>query len=70
MGGSSMIAQLLEYYYQGHLFFQARNFMKNMKVGDEAFFYHSNCKVPGIAGLMTIEKEAYEDHTQFIKGSI
>ena len=24
--------------------------MKDMKIGDLAFFYHSNCKVPGIAG--------------------
>lgn len=30
-----------------------------MAVGDEAFFYHSNCKKPGIAGIVTIIKEAY-----------
>ncbi len=42
--------------------------MRNMKVDQEAFFYHSNCKVPGIAGLMKIVKEAYVDHTQFDKG--
>ncbi|XP_015193187.1 thymocyte nuclear protein 1 [Lepisosteus oculatus] len=47
--------------------YQARNFMKDMKVGHEAFFYHSNCKEPGIAGLMKIVKEAYVDHTQFDK---
>jgi predicted RNA-binding protein with PUA-like domain len=23
--------------------YQARNFMREMKVGDQAFFYHSNC---------------------------
>nr|ALY05318.1 thymocyte nuclear protein [Clytia hemisphaerica] len=46
--------------------YQARNFMRDqMKVGDKAFFYHSNCKVPGIAGIMTIVKESYPDHTQF-----
>ncbi|XP_004075392.1 thymocyte nuclear protein 1 isoform X1 [Oryzias latipes] len=45
--------------------YQARNFMRQMKVGQRAFFYHSNCKEPGVAGLMKIVKEAYVDHTQF-----
>ena len=39
-----------------------------MQVGDQAFFYHSNCKEPGIVGLMEIASEAYPDHTAFIKG--
>lgn len=47
--------------------YQARNFMRDMKVGQQAFFYHSNCKEPGIAGLMKIVQEAYVDHTQFDK---
>ncbi|KTW30493.1 uncharacterized protein T551_01776 [Pneumocystis jirovecii RU7] len=34
-----------------------------MKVGDLAFFYHSNCEVPGIAGIMEICKEGYPDYT-------
>ena len=37
--------------------------MKSMKLGDKAFLYHSNCKVPGIAGIMEICKEAYPDRT-------
>eukprot|EP00088_Acartia_fossae_P007624 TRINITY_DN1358_c0_g1_i5.p1 TRINITY_DN1358_c0_g1~~TRINITY_DN1358_c0_g1_i5.p1 ORF type:complete len:210 (-),score=66.37 TRINITY_DN1358_c0_g1_i5:720-1349(-) len=45
--------------------YQARNFMRNMKVGEEGFFYHSNTKIPGIIGLVTIVREAYPDHTQF-----
>ncbi|CAN2388103.1 EVE domain [Pristimantis euphronides] len=45
--------------------YQARNFMRAMKNGQEAFFYHSNCKEPGIAGIIKIVKEAYPDHTQF-----
>ncbi|XP_027733434.1 thymocyte nuclear protein 1 [Vombatus ursinus] len=49
--------------------YQARNFLRAMKLGEEAFFYHSNCKEPGIAGLMKIVKEAYPDHTQFEKDS-
>ena len=38
-----------------------------MKVGDKAFFYHSNCKEPGIVGLMEIVSTAYPDHTAFDK---
>ncbi|XP_040848583.1 thymocyte nuclear protein 1 [Ochotona curzoniae] len=49
--------------------YQARNFLRAMKLEQEAFFYHSNCKQPGIAGLMKIVKEAYPDHTQFEKSS-
>lgn len=32
-----------------------------MNQGDKAFFYHSNCKEPGIAGIMEIVKEFSED---------
>jgi len=46
--------------------YQARNFMKDqMRVGDKAFFYHSNTKPPGIIGLIDVVKESYVDHTQF-----
>ncbi|XP_019574396.1 thymocyte nuclear protein 1 isoform X1 [Rhinolophus sinicus] len=48
---------------------QARNFLRAMKLEEKAFFYHSNCKEPGIAGLVKIVKEAYPDHTQFEKSS-
>ncbi|KAF7654852.1 hypothetical protein LDENG_00064080 [Lucifuga dentata] len=50
--------------------YQARNFMRQMKEGQKAFFYHSNCKEPGIAGVMKIVKEAYVDHTQFDKKDV
>jgi predicted RNA-binding protein with PUA-like domain len=36
-----------------------------MQIGDIAFFYHSNCKIPAITGLMTIVSGAYPDITQF-----
>ncbi|XP_076968503.1 thymocyte nuclear protein 1 isoform X1 [Tamandua tetradactyla] len=49
--------------------YQARNFLRAMKLEEKAFFYHSNCKEPGIAGLMKIVKEAYPDHTQFEKNN-
>lgn len=42
---------------------QAKNFMKNeMREGDPILFYHSSCKVPGIAALAEVSKEAYPDH--------
>lgn len=42
--------------------YQARNMMRDeMKKGDLAFLYHSNCEVPGIVGIMTIDREGYPD---------
>ncbi|PGH12495.1 hypothetical protein AJ79_04239 [Helicocarpus griseus UAMH5409] len=43
----------------------ARNNMRAMKKGDLAFFYHSNCKVPGIAGIMEIVREHSVDESAF-----
>ena len=40
-------------------------FRDQMKIGDEAIFYHSSCEVPAAVGLMTIASEAYPDPTQF-----
>lgn len=46
--------------------YQARNMLRDqMKKGDKAFFYHSNCDEPGIVGLMTIVKSGYADATAF-----
>ena len=45
--------------------YQARNFMRTMAVGDQAFFYHSNCKPPGIVGLMEVIDVGLTDPTQF-----
>jgi predicted RNA-binding protein with PUA-like domain len=36
-----------------------------MRVGDRAFFYHSSCPEPGIAGIVEISRLAYPDATQF-----
>ena len=49
--------------------YQARNFMRNMNKGDKVFFYHSNCKPPGIVGLMEVIDLNIVDPTQFDKGS-
>ena len=46
--------------------YQARNFMRDeMKVGDRAFFYHSSCPEPGIAGIVSIAAPAHPDVSQF-----
>lgn len=46
--------------------FQARNYLRDgMKKGDQAFFYHSSCDVPGIVGIVQVVKEAYPDPTAF-----
>lgn len=46
--------------------YQARNFMRDqMKKGEQAFFYHSSCPEPGIAGIVEIVREGYPDFTAF-----
>lgn len=46
--------------------YQARNFMRDaMQIGDLAFFYHSSCAEPGIAGLCEVCSDPYPDETQF-----
>jgi predicted RNA-binding protein with PUA-like domain len=45
--------------------YQARNFMRAMRTGDLAFFYHSNCPEPGIVGIVEIARAAYPDFTAF-----
>jgi predicted RNA-binding protein with PUA-like domain len=45
--------------------FMARNYLRSMKVGDQAIFYHSNAKPPGAAGICKVVKGAEPDPTQF-----
>ena len=46
--------------------FQARNFMRDsMHKGDQGFFYHSGCDIPGIAGIVTVSREAHPDMSAF-----
>jgi len=46
--------------------YQARNFMlREMRIGDEVFFYHSSCPEPGIAGIAQVSTAAYPDASQF-----
>jgi predicted RNA-binding protein with PUA-like domain len=49
--------------------FQARNMLRDdLKKGDQAFFYHSSCEVPGIAGIVSVVKGGYPDATAFERG--
>jgi predicted RNA-binding protein with PUA-like domain len=49
--------------------YQVRNMLRDeMKKGDLAFFYHSNCKEPGIVGIVEVVKEGYPDFTAFEPG--
>jgi predicted RNA-binding protein with PUA-like domain len=46
--------------------YQARNLMRDeMKIGDQVFFYHSNCELPGIVGIAEVVNESYPDFTAF-----
>ena len=46
--------------------YQARNFMRDeMRPGDQVLFYHSSCKVPGVAGIGRVNSLPYPDDTQF-----
>jgi predicted RNA-binding protein with PUA-like domain len=45
--------------------YQARNYMRDMKLGELALFYHSSCPEPGIAGIVEISRLAHPDVTQF-----
>jgi predicted RNA-binding protein with PUA-like domain len=45
--------------------YQARNFMRNMQLGDGVLFYHSNAAVPGVYGIAEVASAAYPDPTQF-----
>ena len=49
--------------------YQARNFMRQMQVGDGVLIYHSNCEVPGVYGVAEVASAAYPDPTQFQRKS-
>ncbi len=49
-------------YWNGIRNYAARNFMREMRKGDEAFFYHSN-EGKEIVGIVQITKESYQDPT-------
>lgn len=51
--------------WEGVRNFQARNFLRAMRAGDLAIFYHSNAEPSACVGTVTVVREAYPDPTQF-----
>lgn len=45
--------------------YQARNFLREMKLGEKVLFYHSSEDPVGVAGIAKVVKTAYPDPTQF-----
>jgi predicted RNA-binding protein with PUA-like domain len=46
--------------------YQVRNMLRDeFAIGDLAFFYHSSCDVPGIAGIVEVTSRGYPDATAF-----
>ncbi len=51
--------------WEGVRNYQARNYMRDMRVGDLALFYHSSTNPPGVVGVARISRDAFVDETQF-----
>lgn len=49
--------------------YQARNYLREMAVGDHVLFYHSNADPPSVVGIAEVVRAAYPDDTQFDKRS-
>lgn len=49
--------------------YQARNYLRSMKVGELVLFYHSSCEEVGVAGIGKVIEEAIPEPLQFDKKS-
>lgn len=56
--------------WEGVRNYQARNFLREMREGEQVFIYHSSCKHIGIAGVARVARDAYPDPSQFDSNSI
>lgn len=54
-----------DFMWDGVRNYQARNFMRDMQVGDQVVLYHSSCKRIGAAGIVQVSRAAYPDPEQF-----
>ncbi len=54
--------------WEGVRNYQARNFLRDMRLGGGVFVYHSSSEPSAVAGLARVVREAYPDPTQFQKG--
>ena len=56
-------------FWDGVRNYQARNLLRDdIAPGDGVLFYHSNAEPPAIAGIATVTRGGYPDHTQFEQG--
>ena len=55
--------------WQGVRNYQARNLMREMRVGDAVLFYHSGPPEPHVAGVARVAREAYPDATAWDRKS-
>jgi predicted RNA-binding protein with PUA-like domain len=52
--------------WEGVRNYQARNFLRDaLRLGDQAFFYHSSTTIPAIVGMVEVVREGYPDETAF-----
>lgn len=56
-------------HWEGVRNYQARNYLKEMVVGDRVLIYHSNDEQIGIVGVAMVSKTAYPDPSQFDRSS-
>lgn len=54
--------------WEGVRNYQARNFLKEMSVGDRALFYASNADPSGVTGVAEVSRAAYPDPSAWSKG--
>jgi len=45
--------------------YQARNYLRNMRIGDRVLVYHSNSEPAGVIGIAEVCSDARPDPTQF-----
>jgi predicted RNA-binding protein with PUA-like domain len=50
-------------HWEGVRNYQARNFLRAMRKGDRALYYHSNAEPSAVAGIVEVVREAYADPT-------
>jgi len=48
--------------WEGVRNYRARNYMREMEIGDRVLFYHSNAKPSAAVGIARVVKGAYPDH--------
>jgi predicted RNA-binding protein with PUA-like domain len=51
--------------WEGVRNYQARNYLRQMKVGDPCFFYHSSCAVPSIVAIVNVVRDGYDDSSSW-----